>query len=128
MTTEPSSSTTSSYVKATLIALLIAIPIAMAFQTPNFVSRLLRPLTSSSRMGLSGEGSGGMTNIPEGAEKATIAAGCFWGVEHIYRKNFKDKGLYDAKVGYIGGDTKNPSYRSVCSGKTGRESPPSCQL
>jgi hypothetical protein len=28
--------------------------------------------------------------------------------------------LYDARVGYIGGDSKNPSYRSVCSGRTGR--------
>lgn len=58
--------------------------------------------------------------MPEGAAKATVAAGCFWGVEHMYRKAFAGKGLYDARVGYIGGDTKNPSYRSVCSGQTGR--------
>jgi peptide-methionine (S)-S-oxide reductase len=58
--------------------------------------------------------------LPEGAEKATIAAGCFWGVEHMYRKDFKNKGLYDARVGYIGGDTQNPGYRAVCSGRTGR--------
>ncbi|KAF8248936.1 peptide methionine sulfoxide reductase msrB/msrA, partial [Wilcoxina mikolae CBS 423.85] len=45
---------------------------------------------------------------------------CFWGVEHLYRKNFGgDKGLIDARVGYIGGDATNPSYRSVCSGQTG---------
>ena len=59
--------------------------------------------------------------LPEGAQKATIAAGCFWGVEHMYRHDFKDKGLLDARVGYIGGDTKDPSYRAVCSGRTGRE-------
>lgn len=59
-------------------------------------------------------------NMPEGAAKATVAAGCFWGVEHMYRKAFTGKGLYDARVGYIGGDTKSPSYRSVCSGHTGR--------
>ena len=59
--------------------------------------------------------------IPEGAEKATVAAGCFWGVEHIYRKHFEGKGLYDARVGYIGGDQSNPSYRAVCSGTTGRK-------
>ena len=58
--------------------------------------------------------------MPEGAQKATVAAGCFWGVEHMYRKAFEGKGLYDARVGYIGGDTKSPSYRSVCSGRTGR--------
>jgi len=58
-------------------------------------------------------------NMPESAEKATVAAGCFWGVEHMYRKAFEGKGLYDARVGYIGGDAQNPSYRSVCSGRTG---------
>jgi peptide-methionine (S)-S-oxide reductase len=58
--------------------------------------------------------------MPEGAQMLTVAAGCFWGVEHMYRKSFTGKGLYDARVGYIGGDTKNPSYRSVCSGRTGR--------
>lgn len=39
----------------------------------------------------------------------------------MYRKEFKGKGLYDARVGYIGGDTTNPSYRAVCSGSTGRK-------
>lgn len=60
-------------------------------------------------------------STPEGSQKCTIAAGCFWGVEHRYRKDFQDKGLLDARVGYIGGDTKDPSYRAVCSGRTGRE-------
>jgi len=60
---------------------------------------------------------------PEGYELATVAAGCFWGVEHMFRKEFKGKGLYDARVGYIGGDTESPSYRAVCSGNTGRMRP-----
>lgn len=59
-------------------------------------------------------------NIPEGAKAATVAAGCFWGVEHMFRREFGKKGLYDARVGYIGGDTENPGYRAVCSGRTGR--------
>jgi peptide-methionine (S)-S-oxide reductase len=61
-------------------------------------------------------------DVPDGAQKCTLAAGCFWGVEHMYRKDFGGKGLLDARVGYIGGDTKSPSYRAVCSGSTGRES------
>ncbi|KAF3925301.1 Thioredoxin [Dactylellina cionopaga] len=62
---------------------------------------------------------GGGSSLPANAEKATVAAGCFWGVEHIYRKHFKDKGLIDARVGYIGGDNKNPKYAQVCGGGTG---------
>ncbi|KAH9894706.1 PMSR-domain-containing protein [Xylariomycetidae sp. FL2044] len=92
----------------------------MAFTTPTFISRLFRPLTSSARLGISSDTGAGLPNVPEGAEKATVAAGCFWGVEHLYRKHFGgDKGIYDARVGYIGGDTSNPGYRAVCSGKTG---------
>jgi peptide methionine sulfoxide reductase MsrA len=41
----------------------------------------------------------------------------------MYRKEFKEKGLYDARVGYIGGNTDSPSYRAVCSGRTGRMVP-----
>ncbi|KAJ5863727.1 uncharacterized protein N7529_005643 [Penicillium soppii] len=55
-----------------------------------------------------------------GTQTATIAAGCFWGVEHLYRKNFGNgKGLLDSKVGYCGGVDDSPSYRAVCTGKTG---------
>ncbi|KAK9380842.1 peptide methionine sulfoxide reductase MsrA [Kockiozyma suomiensis] len=58
--------------------------------------------------------------VPDGAEVATIAAGCFWGVEHIYRKHFADgKGLLDCRVGYSGGSVKSPSYREVCGAQTG---------
>ncbi|KFY74045.1 hypothetical protein V499_05896 [Pseudogymnoascus sp. VKM F-103] len=81
---------------------------------PAFISRLLRPFTSSASLSITPAGP-----IPAGAQKATLAAGCFWGVEHMFRKEFADKGLYDARVGYIGGDTTSPSYRSVCSGSTG---------
>lgn len=96
----------------------------MTSAMPGFIARLTRPFTTATSLGISSaaeNGAAAAANIPEGAQKATVAAGCFWGVEHIYRKHFEGKGLYDARVGYIGGDTNNPSYRAVCSGSTGRE-------
>ncbi|RUS18370.1 putative peptide methionine sulfoxide reductase [Endogone sp. FLAS-F59071] len=53
-------------------------------------------------------------------EKATFAAGCFWGVEKMYVKHFKGKGLLETRVGYIGGkpEIKDPTYQQVCSGAT----------
>lgn len=49
-------------------------------------------------------------------EKATFAGGCFWGVEVAFREI---EGVLDARVGYTGGATKNPTYREVCSDTTG---------
>lgn len=61
-----------------------------------------------------------MQNFPENTQKATFASGCFWGVEHIFRKYYGNgKGLLDARVGYTGGGSTAPSYRAVCSGTTG---------
>lgn len=98
----------------------------MTFTTSAFgstlFSRVFRSFSVSSPfLSLAPEStSRNITTMSDGAQKATVAAGCFWGVEHLYRKQFGNgKGLLDAKVGYSGGHTSSPSYRAVCSGTTG---------
>jgi peptide-methionine (S)-S-oxide reductase len=49
-------------------------------------------------------------------EKATFAAGCFWGVEETFREV---NGVVATQVGYTGGKTADPSYKDVCSDTTG---------
>jgi len=49
-------------------------------------------------------------------EKATFGAGCFWGVEADFREL---DGVVDAAAGYEGGHTLNPTYKDVCTDRTG---------
>jgi methionine-S-sulfoxide reductase len=49
-------------------------------------------------------------------KKATFGAGCFWGVEAAFRRI---DGVLRTRVGYAGGGVPNPTYKQVCSDRTG---------
>ena len=50
------------------------------------------------------------------SEKATFGAGCFWKPEYVFRQV---DGVVSTSVGYMGGETANPRYEQVCTGRTG---------
>lgn len=49
-------------------------------------------------------------------KKATFAAGCFWHVEDAFRHV---RGVVSTQVGFMGGKTQNPTYKEVCTDRTG---------
>lgn len=49
-------------------------------------------------------------------KQATFGAGCFWCTEAVFQRL---KGVKKVEPGYAGGNVKNPTYREVCSGRTG---------
>ena len=49
-------------------------------------------------------------------EKAVFGAGCFWGVEARFSEII---GVIDTAVGYAGGDLEHPTYKEVCTDRTG---------
>jgi len=54
--------------------------------------------------------------FPDGMQQLIVGMGCFWGAE---RRFWQISGVYSTAAGYIGGETPNPTYDEVCSGRTG---------
>ena len=54
--------------------------------------------------------------FPDGLAMAIFGMGCFWGAERMF---WTVPGVYTTAVGYAGGFTPNPTYREVCTGRTG---------
>ncbi|PQO24028.1 peptide-methionine (S)-S-oxide reductase [Rhodobacteraceae bacterium WD3A24] len=54
--------------------------------------------------------------VPEGMAEAMFGMGCFWGAERIF---WQLPGVWLTMAGYAGGQTPNPTYREVCTGRTG---------
>lgn len=54
--------------------------------------------------------------FPEGTALALFGMGCFWGAEKAF---WSIPGVYSTMVGYAAGHTPNPTYREVCTGRTG---------
>lgn len=57
-----------------------------------------------------------MSQVSSRTEVATLGGGCFWCLEPVFDNL---RGVIDVESGYSGGDVVNPTYRDVCSGKTG---------
>lgn len=49
-------------------------------------------------------------------QTAVFGAGCFWGIEHAFRKV---EGVLETEVGFAGGTTENPTYEQICTDQTG---------
>ncbi|XP_052047171.1 mitochondrial peptide methionine sulfoxide reductase isoform X2 [Apodemus sylvaticus] len=83
--------------------------------------RALQLLSSSNRVRRMGDSASKIISadeaLPGRTEPIPVAGmGCFWGAE---RKFWLLKGVYSTQVGFAGGYTRNPTYKEVCSEKTG---------
>lgn len=97
-----------------MLARLNSLRLSLLSAVPALISQRRTPVDLGIR---------NMASYSGPVETATFAAGCFWGVEHIFLKHWppaQNKGILRTAVGYTGGrpDAESPSYRQVCSGVT----------
>jgi peptide-methionine (S)-S-oxide reductase len=74
-----------------------------------------RPIPTAAHHFINGHGLKGP--YPEGLATAIFGMGCFWGAERKFWE--LGDGIYVTAVGYAAGQTPNPTYEEVCSGRTG---------
>jgi methionine-S-sulfoxide reductase len=81
-------------------------------------SALLAPLVlfGLTSLGAASAKADPVASPPPTTETATLAAGCFWGTEEFFRKI---PGVLETRVGYTGGQLKNPTYEDTSSGTSG---------
>jgi methionine-S-sulfoxide reductase len=98
----------------TLITSVFAL--AACFAQAQVLPANAKNANTSARMDTKATNSISATNTAVKREVATLAGGCFWGMEEILRKI---PGVLDTRVGYTGGTVPNPTYRLVTTGITG---------
>ncbi len=84
--------------------------IALAWGCVTVEGEAVAPATSAQTADTGATGSDGAMAT------ATFGAGCFWGVEEAFRQV---KGVTETVAGYAGGHVENPTYRQVCTDRTG---------
>lgn len=98
-------------IKNYLVLILIFFSYTYTYSATSTVTKISDTKVNKAKRGMPVQ-----TKANAKTEVATLAAGCFWGVEEILRDL---KGVLETEVGYTGGDVDSPNYEIVKTGTTG---------